>query len=547
MKLRILEVPLNCKTKIFITLFLVAGFLNACVSNGGSPWKDTSFPEAQRPPSVLTTASASNNPGTNIQTRRPAPQQRRIYEFGIDENAEEGYFPTVDQAEDYSQNDPRVQYDQNRFGTFGDTYSDQTYPSQLPNQPDNEIVSQDIQTPNYNTGYRQKAKIALLLPLSGEHKNIGTALLQSAQLALFDLGDQNIELLPRDTKGTPEGARIAAQQALRDGSELVLGPVFANSVKAVKPILSRGNINMIAFSTDWSNAGGNTFIMGVLPFTQVQRVTEYVARQGYFKYGIIAPRTQYGDIVSQSYTDNVRQNGGELVRSERYSPIDPNISPLVRDFADYDLRASLREERVLELEERLEVNPEDEIALQELESLENIRTLGELPFEVVMVPVGGEEAKTLVNLLRFYDVDGEFVQLIGTGLWDDAGLAKEPAMNGAYFAAPSPKAREFFENKYQNVYGHFPPRIASLAYDAAALSIILARGGTANQNIYSKNRLTNPNGFAGIDGIFRLGSNGLVERGLAVLQIQNGSIRVIEPAPTTFQIEDQNRQSAITP
>ena len=123
------------------------------------------------------------------------------------------------------------------------------------------------------------------------------------------------------------------------------------------------------------------------------------------------------------------------------------------------------------------------------------------------------------------------------GLMDDAGLANDANLDGAWFAAPSPSARRAFEKRYGDVYGIKPLRLASLAYDATALAAILARSSFDETGApsYDYNALTNPNGFSGVDGIFRFRPDGISERGLAVLEFQNGSIKVVDEAPETFQ------------
>ena len=121
-------------------------------------------------------------------------------------------------------------------------------------------------------------KVAILLPLGGKHADIGNAMLNAAQMALFDVGYPSFSILPRDTQGTPDGARKAAKDAAREGAELVIGPLFATSVKAVQPVVRSRGINMIAFSTDWTLAGRNTFIMGFMPFDQLERVAEFAGR-----------------------------------------------------------------------------------------------------------------------------------------------------------------------------------------------------------------------------------------------------------------------------
>src|SRR5690606_31495846 len=171
----------------------------------------------------------------------------------------------------------------------------------------------------------------------------------------------------------------------------------------------------------------------------------------------------------------------------------------------------------------------------EASALETADTAGEPPFDAVLLPVGGDQARSLANLLSFYDLGPKAVKRLGTGLWDDPGLATEPALEGAWFAAPSPDLRKGFESRYRDLYGSRPPRLASLAYDATALAAVLAKNSynRTGRVSFDREAIVNPNGFAGIDGIFRFRPDGLVERGMAVLEFRNGGIEVIDPAPNT--------------
>lgn len=361
--------------------------------------------------------------------------------------------------------------------------------------------------------YLPPVKVALLLPLSGSQADLGQGMLQAAQLALFDMGYSSFELMPRDTKVSPQDAVQAAQSAIDDGAQLILGPVFADAVRAVKPLAERRNINMIAFSTDWSLAGGNTFIMGFLPFTQVERVTSYAAAQGYTKMGILAPNSDYGSAVVAAYNSFAYRAGLGTADVARYAPEAGDPSEIVKNFTKYDER----------------------VAAAAVGAQGN--TPVSLPFQAVLLPVGGDQARAAANLLSYYDLGPRDVKRLGTGLWDDRSLASEPALEGAWFAAPSPDLRRDFEKNYRNLYGARPPRLSSLAYDATALAAVLARKSyrETGRARFERADLLNPNGFAGVDGIFRFRPDGLVERGLAVLEFRDSSIKVIDPAPSTFQ------------
>jgi hypothetical protein len=153
--------------------------------------------------------------------------------------------------------------------------------------------------------------------------------------------------------------------------------------------------------------------------------------------------------------------------------------------------------------------------------------------DALLLPEGGDRLKALAPLLPYFDVDPAQVKFLGTGLWDEPGLGTEPALDGGWYAAPPPNARADFEKRFTTLYRHPPPRLATLGYDATALAAVLARNPAGPD--FSAPALTNPSGFSGIDGIFRLRPDGLVQRGLAVLEVHRGAPTVVDPAPESFQ------------
>ena len=373
-----------------------------------------------------------------------------------------------------------------------------------------------------------KVKVGLLVPLSGRHQAVGEGLLNAAQLALFDVGGDHFELVPRDTKGTPAGAQAAARSALQDGADLIIGPLLSDSVRAIKPITARQNTPVIAFSTDWRVAGGNVYVMGFLPYAQVARITNYALSEGKQNLAMIAPKNDYTAQVERTLSYTLSRSNRSLVKRELYSPLQNDTQAIVENFVEYPRRVEEMTEEKARLEEL-----EDEEALRRLSR----RTAtSDVPFDALMIPLGGQSLKTFVSYLTLFEIDTNQTKLLGTGLWDDDSLTKEPVLHYSWFAAPDPNLRRSFERNYKDAYGTPPLRLASLAYDATALAAILAQkgGGAPPSAVYSKQRLTSQRGFAGIDGIFRFRPDGLVERGLAVLEIQPSRIVVIDPAPRAF-------------
>ena len=343
-------------------------------------------------------------------------------------------------------------------------------------------------------------KVAILLPLSGQHEKLGSAMLQAAQIALFDVRHDNFELMPRDTKGTANGAREAARTALQDGAQLILGPLFSGSVRAAKDVISSSNVNMIAFSTDWKLASSNTFIMGFVPFDQVERIMNYAKSNGLDDLGVIAPGNDYGRIVVSSAHAIAPQIGLTVSKSQTFPANLSGINSQMKTFTSYES----------------DIKPS---------------------YKAVLMPVGGNTATSVSGLMSKYGFPPAQVVRLGTGLMDDSSLAGEPSLFGTKFAAPSPALRVNFEQKYRAAYNRKPPRLATLAYDATALASVLARRSAASgevTSLFNSKSIMNPNGFAGIDGIFRFRPNGVAERGLAVLEFRNGRVVIAEEAPKTF-------------
>lgn len=509
--------PYITLTKNLILSSMVLLIISACVSNGSglrnypstADWGNahTQTSNADNIPRALNTAPNStvgtpqNMPVASGTYARPvtATQTNNTSDSASlgGQNYNQPYTATV-------QSEALLQAPQYGYSNNGQIQQSRTYPG----------YGQTAQImPSRSTANMRVVKIGVLLPLSGKNAQLGQSMLQAAQLALFDMNYTNIELIPRDTKGTTSGARQAAKEALEDGASLILGPVFSHAVRGAKPIAMQYGIPLLGFSTDWRVAGSGTFVMGVLPFAQAQRMAEFAAQNNWRNIGIIASNSDYGDAVVETFKNKALSLGLNIVQETRFTEGSTNITPEVREFAHYDDQSDV---------DNSKANAADQASA---------------PYDAIFVPVGGDQAKSLINLLAYYNLGTDRVAYLGTGLWDDNSIYSEPAAQKAFYAAPSPAARANFENRYTSVYGTKPPRLVSIAYDATALAAVLADQGLARNGRpdFTPQALLNPNGFAGIDGIFRFHPNGRIERALAVHQISGMSTKVISPAATTFQ------------
>lgn len=315
-------------------------------------------------------------------------------------------------------------------------------------------------------------KIGFVVPLTGRGGDIGTSLLDAAQLAIFDMGVQNVELLPADTQGTRKGAFDATKDAISRGADIIVGPLFAEDVKAVSS-LSSPSRPVIGFTTDWTAANNNTFVMGFLPHAQVERILAYEARRGKRDFAFVIPQTEYGSLISSS--------GQRLLKAYNLPP------------------AKI-------------VNSSQEL-VSLLQSGKKI--------DSVLIGMAAPEASQIASAIQSTP---QRPQILGTGLWQEQSAVNYPSLNGALYASPSPNNKQKFEQDYRRNFGRSPQTISSLGYDATALVISLSRLGQKP----TTQALTSPEGFNGLDGTFKFRPDGLVERSLAVIQMSNGSRSVIE-------------------
>lgn len=344
-------------------------------------------------------------------------------------------------------------------------------------------------------------KVALLAPMSGPNAELGKAILQAAQLALFQTGGDRLSLLPRDSGGTADGAANAARSAIADGARLILGPLLATEVEAVRPIARDAKLNVIAFSTATQLAGGNVFLMGFLPRQEVIREVGFARERSLSRFAALAPNSAYGHLIADALRDSASAAGGTVVKSEFYEP---------RAAADVPA------------------------AIQRLLSPASSPGGAAAPsFDALLLPEGGARLKQIAQQLKTAGLDTTHVRLLGSGLWDDPSIAGEAALYGGWFAASPPEGRHEFEQRYQSTYGRLPPRLASLGFDSAALAAVLAKA--AGGDPFSAQAIENPSGFTGVDGLFRFTPAGLVQRGLAVLEVQPQGNVVVSPAPAGFQ------------
>ena len=341
-------------------------------------------------------------------------------------------------------------------------------------------------------------QVALLVPKGSGNSSdefLATNLENAARLAVADLSGVQIDLRVYATAGDPAQAAQVAALAVSEGAGIILGPVYAEEANAVGVAVASSGVNVLAFSNNPTIAGGNVFVLGPTFRNTADRLVRYGLRSGVNNYMVVYGDDLQGQIGRDAILSAVRTNGGTVAGVESYA---------------------LSQSAVIEAAPRIAA------AAQAAGAGAVFMTAGvnaDLPILATALPEAG--------------LSPSAVRYLGLTRWNAVPQALTlPGLQGGLFALPDQQMTALFESRYSAAYGAAPHPLASLAYDGiAAIGALVARG---DAQALSRQALTQPQGFQGTSGIFRLLPDGTNERGLAVAEVRGGQVAILDPAPRAF-------------
>jgi ABC-type branched-subunit amino acid transport system substrate-binding protein len=341
-------------------------------------------------------------------------------------------------------------------------------------------------------------QVALLIPSgSGQTQDevFGTNLENAARLAVQDLSGVSIDLRVYRTGANPAQAATLARQAVDEGAQIILGPFYSEEANSAGVAVANSGVNVLAFSNNTGIAGGNVFVLGQTFDNTARRLASHAVRGGKSNILIVHDRNVAGDAGRAAIERGVAAAGGRVVGVSSYEFSQNGIVQAASGIVSTARSAGANAVFM------------------------TADTAGALPL--------------LTQLLIDNGIDRTSTQFIGLTRWDiPSATLSLPGVQGGWFAMPDPGLQAQFQSRYLAAYGSSPVAVAGLAYDGIAAIGALAR--SANGAPITREALTQPAGFAGVSGIFRLLPNGTNDRGLAVAQIRDNQVVVIDPAPRSF-------------
>jgi ABC-type branched-subunit amino acid transport system substrate-binding protein len=344
----------------------------------------------------------------------------------------------------------------------------------------------------------QPIPVALLVPQSSEGTaQIASDLENAARLAAAQLDDLEIDLRVYDTAGDATVAVSVAQQAVDDGAKIIIGPLYAEAANAVGTAVADEGVNVLSFSNNTTIAGGNVFVLGKTFDNTAARIVSFAAEQGQERAMVIHSDRIDGQMGLNAFQAAAANSTLRIVSAQSFELTQEsvvNTVPLIRASA--------------------EIEDVDTLFLTS-------SSAGALPLLAQLLPEAG--------------LDPANVQYTGLTRWDIPPQTLElSGLQGGWFAVPDLTRTESFSTQFQEQFGNRPHQLASLAFDGIAAIGALSQAGF--NDILTREALTQPSGFQGVDGIFRLKDDGTNERGLAIATVQDKQVLIIDPAPRSFAI-----------
>ena len=334
-------------------------------------------------------------------------------------------------------------------------------------------------------------KIGVLLPLTGNSKDIGHSFLRAIQLALFDIKDKNIKIYLKDSKGNALGSYLAAKQFEELGIKIVIGPIFFESLERLNEI---NNITFIALTNKTQKIPKNIISFGININSQIETLKKYFEKIETSKTLFLSPKLRFENqakIIEDSklkfykiffYDTNAKKITGEIEKLTKYR------------------------ERKKDLERRISILEKSDLYKdkQKLKELEQKHTLGKVDFDSVIVLDFGERLKSVLASFMFSDISSKEVNFFTINQWFDKTLFDENSLQNLHFPSIDYANLKKFEKKYSNTFKENPNKVSILAYDALGLIYYC---WINNNNQLKIDQLYDKNGFKGLNGEFFIKGN----------------------------------------
>ena len=358
-------------------------------------------------------------------------------------------------------------------------------------------INSSAVTQEKNSENKNILKIGVLLPLTGEFQDIGESFLKAIQLALYDISDENIKIYPKDSKGNALDAYQSAKELEEEGIEIVIGPIFYESLEKLGEI---NNITFISLTNKNNKIPKNTIAFGINIDSQIDVLKKYFDKIEVSKTLLLSPNSKFNEQSKSIEEKDILK----FYRTYSYSINPKKITQEIEKITKY-------RERKNDLERRIKILEKSDLYKdkRELEKLEQMHTLGKVNFDSVVIIDFGERLKSVLTSFMFSDVSSKRVSFFTINQWFDETLFNESAMQNLHFPSINFKNLKKFNKKFMNTFNKEANKVSILAYDALGLIYYCWYN---NNHQFKVSQLYSKKGFKGLHGEFFIKDNQSIQK-----------------------------------
>ena len=301
-------------------------------------------------------------------------------------------------------------------------------------------------------------KVGLLAPLSGNYSEIGNSLLYSLQLALEEIDDKQLIIVPRDSGFNDKTKLNNAIKDLRSqGIKVIIGPIAFEEFDEAKKYNDMVFISLSNINPEFNN---NIISVGVSLESQLATLVNFIKKEKKKKTVIMYPKNQYADLIKEK----IKKLNLDNIKTFTYSPNPEVLTGEIEKLTNYTQR-----KRNLTLRKKMFEDKEDEQSIKQLERLEQLYTLGDVNFDSVIIIDFGNSLKSVLTSLVYTDVDQDKVLFTTVNQWFDESIFYENTIKNLYYPSINYKEFKKYNDKYFNKFKSYPNEITILSYDALGL------------------------------------------------------------------------------
>ena len=359
----------------------------------------------------------------------------------------------------------------------------------------------------------QKIKIGLLVPLTGDNKDLGELIIKASRMALKDIGVNKIEIFPKDTGSNPTQTLKSAYKFQKMGINIVIGPVFYKSLTYLDEI---EDITFLSLTNKTIDLPSNVISSGVNATSQINAIKKFIKINNIEKTIFLTPKIDYEIEVKKA----IKNTRIKIFKHHFYDTEPTKLTKQIEKITNYKIRKQNVDDEIKRIENS---DLEENSKKRRIEKLKKRYTLGNLKFDSIVISDFDESLKSVITSLLYTDVTPKDKYFITFNQWFDESLLKEKTLQPIYYPSINKKNLENFKNKFTNEFNIKPNHLSLLSYDLVGLIYYLS---ITNDFTQVKNLFKKKNSFKGKIGIFDINNNKINHR-LSFYQIDKGKFKEI--------------------